>query len=249
MAGGEIDDREVEKVYPLEGSGNAEMVRTKSTFLLQTEDFGEYKDRFPMLLSTFEAGFRSIMNVPLVSKGKVIGGLLLRSRKPNAYTDKDVRVAESIGNQIAGAIAITQLFQEQKQMENRLRESEERFRQVAETVGDFIWEVDTEGLYRYTSPSVEKILGYGPDELIGKMHFYDLFVPEVREEIKTAAFNVFAAKQTFQAFQNTNLSKEGKVVHLETSGIPMLDETGHLVGYRGADTDITERKRAEQEAI
>jgi PAS domain S-box-containing protein len=249
MAGGEIDDREVEKVYPLEGSGNAEMVRTKSTFLLQTEDFGEYKDRFPMLLSTFEAGFRSIMNVPLVSKGKVIGGLLLRSRKPNAYTDKDVRVAESIGNQIAGAIAITQLFQEQKQMENRLRESEERFRQVAETVGDFIWEVDTEGLYRYTSPSVEKILGYGPDELIGKMHFYDLFVPEVREEIKTAAFNVFAAKQTFQAFQNPNLSKEGKVVHLETSGIPMLDETGDLVGYRGADTNITERKKAEKEAI
>jgi PAS domain S-box-containing protein len=249
MAGGEIQDREVESVYPLEGSGNAEMLRTKAAFLLQTEDFREYKDRFPMLLSTFEAGFRSIMNVPLILKGKVIGGLLLRSRELNAYTDKDVRVAESIGNQIAGAIAIAHLFQEQKQMENRLRESEERFRQVAETVGDFIWEVDADGLYRYTSPSVEKILGYTPGELIGKMHFYDLFVPEVREELKTAALNVFAAKQTFQAFRNPNTSKEGKVVHLETSGVPVLDGTGNLVGYRGADTDVTERKRAEQESF
>ena len=248
MAGGEIQDRVVEDLYPLEGSGNAEMVRTKSTFLLQTEDFREYKDRFPMLLSTFEAGFRSIMNVPLFSKGKVIGGLLLRSRKRNAYTDKDVRVAESIGNQIAGAIAIAQLFQEQKQMENRLRESEERFRQVAETVGDFIWEIDVNGLYRYTSPSVEKILGYTPDELIGKMHFYDLFVPEVREELKTATFKVFAAKEAFRAFPNPNTSKEGKVVHLETSGVPVLGETGNLMGYRGADTDVTERKRAEVEA-
>ncbi len=248
MAGGEIQDRVLEKVYPLEGSGNAEMLRTKSTFLIQTEDFREYKDRFPMLSSTFEAGFRSIMNVPLISKGKVIGGLLLRSRKLNAYTDKDVRVAESIGNQIAGAIAIAQLFQEQKEMENRLRESEERFRQVAETVGDFIWEIDRDGLYRYTSPSVEKILGYTPDELIGKMHFYDLFVPEFREELKTAAFNVFATKQAFQAFPNPNTSKEGKVVHLETSGVPVLDETGNLVGYRGADTDVTERKGIENEA-
>jgi len=248
-AGEEIQDRVVENIYPLEGTGNAEMLRTKSTFLLQTEDFKEYKDLFPRLLSTFEAGFRSIMNVPLFSKGKIIGGLLLRSRKLNAYTDKEVRIAESIGNQIAGAIAIAQLFQEQKQMENRLRESEERFRQVAENVGDFIWEVDTNGLYRYTSPSVEKILGYTPDELIGKMHFYDLFAQEAREELKTAAFNVFAAKQAFRAFPNPNTSKEGKIVHLETSGVPVLDDTGNLVGYRGADTDVTERKRAEAEAF
>ncbi len=133
-------------------------------------------------------------------------------------------------------------------MEEALRQSNERFRQVAETVADFIWEVDANGLYRYTSPSVEKILGYMPGELIGKMHFYDLFVPEVREELETAALKVFVAKQPFRAFSNPNISKEGRVVHLETSGVPILDETGNLVGYRGADTDVTERKRAEQKA-
>jgi PAS domain-containing protein len=63
---------------------------------------------------------------------------------------------------------------ERKLTEQELKKSEERFRQVAETVGDFIWEIDANGLYRYTSPSVEKILGYRPGELIGKMHFYDL---------------------------------------------------------------------------
>ncbi len=247
MAGGDIQDREVEKVYPLEGSGNAEMLRTKSTFLLQTEDFEDYKDRFPMLLSTFQAGFRSILNVPLFSQGKIIGGLLLRSYKPYAYTDEDVRLAERIGNQIAGAIANAELFMKQKEIEGALRESENRFRQVAENVGDFIWEMDAKGLYRYTSPSVERILGYTPDELVGKKHFYDLLTPEVREELKASAFNVFAEKQPFRAFPNPNLSKEGKVVHLETSGVPVLDAAGNLVGYRGADTDVTERKKAEEE--
>ena len=112
MSGQGITDREVGKIYSLEGSGNAEMVCTKSSLLIQTEDFDEYKDRFPMLLSTFQAGFRSIMNVPLFLKGKIIGGLLLRSFKPYAYTDNDVMLAERVGNQIAGAIVNAQLFKD-----------------------------------------------------------------------------------------------------------------------------------------
>ncbi len=149
-----------------------------------------------------------------------------------------------VGNMIyAAARDVT----EHKRAEEALRHSEERFRQVAENVGDFIWEVDANGLYRYTSPSVEKILGYRPDELVGKRHFYDLFAPEIREELKAAAFKVFAAKESFRALPNPNLSKEGKVVYLETSGGPMLEETGNLVGYRGADTDVTERRRAQEE--
>jgi PAS domain S-box-containing protein len=136
---------------------------------------------------------------------------------------------------------------ERKRAEEALKQSEEKFRQVAENVGDFIWEVDLNGLYCYTSPSVEKILGYRPDELVGKRHFYDLFALEVREGLKAAAFKVFAAKESLRAFPNPNISKEGKVVHLETSGSPLLDAAGNLVGYRGADTDVTERKWAEEE--
>ena len=77
------------------------------------------------------------------------------------------------------------------------------------------------------------------------MHFYDLFTPEVREELKAAAFEVFATKQPFRAFPNPNLSKDGRVVHLETSGSPVLDEAGNLTGYIGVDTDITERQKLE----
>jgi len=125
MAGKQIADRKVGEVYPLKGSGNAKMVRIKSSLLVQTEDFNEYKDRFPMLLSTFQAGFQSIMNIPLFSKGRIIGGLLLRSLKPYAYTDKDVRLAERIGDQIAGAIANAQLFNERKQAEEALEKNQE----------------------------------------------------------------------------------------------------------------------------
>jgi two-component system, LuxR family, sensor kinase FixL len=133
------------------------------------------------------------------------------------------------------------------QLSNDLRESELRFRQVAETAGEFIWEVDATGLYTYASPSVEKTLGYTPEELVGKKHFYDLFIPSAREELKAAALQVFAERRTFRTTPIANVHKSGRVVHMESSGTPLLDTEGKLLAYRGADMDVTERKQAERE--
>jgi PAS domain S-box-containing protein len=129
VAGKGLYDRNVKDIYPFEGSGDAEIVRTESSLLIQTEDFNEYKDRFPMLLSTFQAGFRSIMNIPLFSKGKIIGGLLLRSHKPYAYTDKDVRLAERIASQIAGAVVNAQLYAERIHAEEERAALQDQLRQ------------------------------------------------------------------------------------------------------------------------
>jgi PAS domain S-box-containing protein len=148
---------------------------------------------------------------------------------------------------IIGLIGIITDITERKRTEEALQKSEERFRQVAEIVSDFIWEIDTDGLYTYTSPSVEKILGYTPDELVGKMHFYDLFAPDARELLKKAALEALSRQQPFHAFANNNVAKSGRIVRLETSGMPVLDDAGRLLGYRGADTDVTERYLAERE--
>jgi len=150
------------------------------------------------------------------------------------------------GDQVFGISVFGKDITERKLAEEALRKSEQRFRQVAENIGDFIWEVDANGIYRYASPAIAKILGYTPDELIGKLHFYDLFAPEVREELKEAAFKIFATRESFKAFPNVNMTKDGQTVHLETSGVPLLDEAGNLVGYHGSDRDITERKLAEE---
>jgi PAS domain S-box-containing protein len=183
MAGKGIADRKVGEIYPLKGSGNAEMVRTKSGLLIQTEDFNEYKDRFPMLLSTFQAGFRSIMNVPLFSKGELIGGLLLRSFKPYAYTEKDVRLAERVGSQIAGAIANAQLFAERKRAEEALRESEDRYRDLVEHSQDLICTHNLEGQILSMNRAAEKLLGYERSELL-KMNIRDILVPEIRDGLE-----------------------------------------------------------------
>jgi PAS domain S-box-containing protein len=133
---------------------------------------------------------------------------------------------------------------ERKQAEVALRNSEKRFRDIAENASEWIWEVDGNGKYTYVSPVVEKLLGYKTEEILQK-HFYDLFHPDDKEELKQAAFEAFAGKERFNEFINRAVHKNGTVVWLSTSGIPIIDESGELVGYRGADKDITKRKLAE----
>jgi PAS domain S-box-containing protein len=126
-----------------------------------------------------------------------------------------------------------------------LRESEYRFRQVTENAEEWIWEVDADGMYRYSSMAVERILGYSPEELVLQKHYYELFDPDVREDLKKSAFTIIGQKEPFRHFVNQNIHKNGSIVILEKSGSPILDEKGNLTGYRGADMNITERKRAE----
>ena len=132
-----------------------------------------------------------------------------------------------------------------KKTEDRLKESEERLSQITENSREWIWEVDINGLYTFASQVIETSLGYTQEEIIGKKYFYDFFLPEEREELKKAAFDVFKQKQPFNEFINRNLAKDGEIVWFSTSGVPILDDNGNLLGYRGGDINITESKKAE----
>ncbi|MHB8764440.1 MAG: PAS domain S-box protein [Deferrisomatales bacterium] len=142
--------------------------------------------------------------------------------------------------------AFNQMAEALQCREGELRASEERFRQVAESAGEWIWEVDAEGRYTYASPVVEELLGYRPEELIGKKHFYELFSPETRQELQETAFRSFARREPIRKLLNRNLRRDGEVVVFETSGFPRLDRQGNLLGYRGTDADVTQRVRAEE---
>lgn len=127
-----------------------------------------------------------------------------------------------------------------------LHENEERFRQVSENAGSWVWEMDAEGRYTYSNPVVKEILGYDPAELVGKMCFYDLFPPETRDAIRQAAAARTARREGFRHLVNTVRHKDGHDVVLETSGSPILDDHGGVTGYRGVDVDITGRLKLEK---
>lgn len=134
-------------------------------------------------------------------------------------------------------------------MAEALRESQNRFEQVSDHVGEWIWEVNAQGLYTYSNNVVSRILGYEAMELVNKLHFYDLFPPEQREALKTAAFDHFNKGLPFVKYINTCQHKNGEILVIETSGTPIFDNDHKLLGYRGVDTNMTERKRLEAEIL
>lgn len=129
-----------------------------------------------------------------------------------------------------------------------LKESEERLRVFVQSTSDWIWETDEQGKYCYCSESVEQILGYSAEEIIGKTLF-DFMPEDQSERIKAIFQNISQRKDSIIDLENWNLHKDGHRVCLLTNGYPIFDETGKIKGYRGADKDITERKQSEDKIL
>ena len=134
---------------------------------------------------------------------------------------------------------------ENKLAEKKLRESEERFERLADHNRVITWEVDTHGLITYISNTCLKVLGYEPEELIGKQYFYDLYPENERGPFKSRANKLIGTKEAFRDIEHMFQSKDGEIIWFVTNGIPVFDDNGELIGYSGTETDINERKLAE----
>lgn len=128
----------------------------------------------------------------------------------------------------------------------QLESSEARYRGIVTSSPDWIWEINAQGAYTFVSPKVWDILGYTPEEVLGKTPF-ELMTPEDAERVSKRFSEIMHTQHEFFTLENTNLHKDGRPVVLETSGVPILGEHQEFLGYRGIDRDITSRKLAEKE--
>jgi sigma-B regulation protein RsbU (phosphoserine phosphatase) len=149
--------------------------------------------------------------------------------------DKDGRVTHILATQ--------QDITEQKRAKQALLESEERFQQVAQMTGEWLWEQGPEGRYSYSSNAVFGILGYRPDEIIGK-HYRDLMTPE-DQALWAELITENAAHKSFRRLINRYRHRDGHEVYTESTGSPLFDRDGRVVKWRGIDSDITGRKHYE----
>ena len=130
-----------------------------------------------------------------------------------------------------------------------LRASEERFRSLVETTSDWIWETDAHGVYTYASPKIKDLLGYEPSEVIGKTVLEFVALSPEGEPSAKAIRDCLATGRPFQAIAIGHWDKFGRVILLETSGVPVFGNDGVLTGFRGIDRDVTERKRVEDALV
>ncbi len=138
--------------------------------------------------------------------------------------------------EITHFVAVEEDITRRKEAESALLESEERFRQMAEMTGEWLWEQDPEGYYLYSSNAVKQILGYSPEQVIGK-HYTEFLTAKDKENQEFVA----ASQQPFYALINHYQHKEGHEVLTESTGLPIISREGKLLKWRGVDRDITAR--------
>ncbi|MGB0129911.1 MAG: PAS domain S-box protein, partial [Rhodocyclaceae bacterium] len=132
--------------------------------------------------------------------------------------------------------------------EQELRVSERRFHDIANVSGDWVWETNAEGRFTYLSENLTEVLGYDPGELLGKRPF-DIIPAEDGERVRVSEHiaAMSARREAFRDVEHSVLHKDGSLRHVVVNGTPILDGQGNLLGYRGQDKDITERKSIENE--
>ncbi len=133
----------------------------------------------------------------------------------------------------------------QSVIDREVRESKERFRALVETTSDWIWETDAVGRFTYVSPHVQEVLGYRPEEILGKT-IIDLLAPGDRERMTRTFAEITAGRQPFTQEEEL-LCKDGRAVFHDARGTPYFDQGGVFCGFRGMARDVTARKRAEEE--
>jgi PAS domain S-box-containing protein len=136
---------------------------------------------------------------------------------------------------------------ERKCAEDALRESEERFRDIAELAGNWIWEMGPDLRLTYLSGQCEQFTGMKAEVFLGKTR-QELIANDPNDPSLRRHLEDLEARRPFRDFEYTFVSASGERLYFRINGKPMFDAAGRFQGYRGSGANITERKRV-QEAL
>lgn len=166
------------------------------------------------------------------------------------------KIAEQTGNlYLRETEELSRLIRWRQQAEKELRESEERFRFLAEKMADIIWTVNLNFQTTYVSPSIEKILGFTPEER-KRQTLEEMITPDSLEKVQRMFLEEFRRDEAGNDDPDRSVTveveyyrKDGSTVWLENKVKAMRDGSGRIEGIYGVSRDITDRKTAEKEKI
>jgi two-component system sensor histidine kinase/response regulator len=242
VAGTAVPGREAGNYVPLPGSGVESVTQTRSSLLFREENRADILGRFPGLLPEFEAGFRSMMLIPLLSKDQGVGVLVLQTTQPDSYTEKDLRVAERVGAQIAGAVSNAQLYSQLRKVEKALRAERDNAEKITRNIGAGLCIVSREYRVFWANEVLKERLGK-----VEWKHCYHAF--QQRKEVcpQCEVQEIFDGKKDQAVFELLGTGADGTPAWSEVIATPVRDEEGNISGAMELIIPITERKQVEEE--
>ncbi|MBF8263788.1 MAG: domain S-box protein [Parachlamydiales bacterium] len=146
---------------------------------------------------------------------------------------------------IIGSARVVRDITAQKNALIQLSQHEEKLRHFIESSEEWIWEMDLSGHYTFSNQGVRQILNITPAELIG-LDIYSFLSPEDQQKIQKEWEYCILKKIGWHCRQISMKKRNGAIVWVESTGTPFFNENGEIIGFRGADRDITDRINIDQ---
>lgn len=181
----------------------------------------------------------SYIGTPIVVDDTIFGTLNFSSAKPkkNGFIPSDRNLIQLLAQWVGGII-------NRKLYKEELRKQKDLYQLIATNSAEMICLHDLDGTYRFVSPSVKTLLGYEPEELIGR-NPYDFFHPEDQEKIQSESHQKALKNDPTKNFDYRIRNKNGNYVWFDTATEPVLNDDGEVVSLQTTSREITEKKKIE----
>jgi PAS domain S-box-containing protein len=188
--------------------------------------------RFRSLLE--QRGVASLLLLPLIIEGEVVGGLGLETIEPRHFSPEEINLAWSVADQVAGALARTQMIRTQQRLSTAI-----------EQAGESMIITNLDGTIIYVNPAFEHISGYSRAKVVGQN-------PRLlKSDQQDAAFYrelwaIISAGQVWHG-RLVNKKKDGTLYTVDATITPVRDESGTIVNYVGVQRDVTRELQLEEQ--
>ncbi len=168
----------------------------------------------------------------------------LRKDGDHILTSLSTSPIQDASGAFLGALAVVSDISEQRRAEEALRQSEERFRSFVENASDIVYALSPEGIFTYVSPNWQEYMGEPEKAAIGRS-FEPYVHPEDVRQCRAFFEQVLRSGQHLRGVEYRTRNREGTWSWYVSSGSPLRNDAGGIVGYVGIARDVTEKRRME----
>jgi diguanylate cyclase (GGDEF)-like protein/PAS domain S-box-containing protein len=191
-------------------------------------------------------GLTSVLGLPLHFDGQAFGVIVVWSAEPDAFDQEEIKLLTETADDLTFAIQVVRARERQQEIEEAFRRVSQQNALILQSAAEGIYVVDVDGIINFSNPAANTMLGYTPDELLGRNahdtlhHSSPEGNPYPQEACPISA--AIGVGSSIQRMQTTFWRKDGSPLQIELSSTPIFED-GKLLGAVEMITDISDRAR------
>lgn len=196
-----------------------------------------------------EHGLTCYVGYPLIwPDGEIFGTICVLDRREESAENHISQYVKLFQGNVESFLATLYQITLRHETEAALRDSESKYRQLAETSPDWIWTIDSDGRITYSNPAVNELLGLQASDILSQ-EIFDFVIPEDRDKCRESFRNCIEDCCGWNKLETRWLNRDGSIRISESSGAAVIDSDSRIIGFTGVDRDITDKKLIERERL